>query len=67
MKRIYIALFIILLSVPVFSLDFDLGPCVFLNFPIPLKSVVSEVDKHIGIEKKYIGRILFQVFEQRIQ
>jgi hypothetical protein len=54
MKRIFIILCVVLLSIPVFALDLELGPCVFLNFPIPLESL-TEGEKHIGIEDLVIG------------
>lgn len=66
MKRIFIIFCIILLSIPVFALDLELGPCVFLNFPIPLKSIIPEGEKHIGIEDLVLGadvELIFGIFQ----
>lgn len=65
MKRIIIILFIVLLSVPVFAeLNLELGPCVFLDFAIPLKALsqVPPGAKHLGIEDLVIGADLELIF-----
>ena len=56
MKRIIIGVFIVLIAVPSFAINLELGPCVFLDFAVPLETL-SEFDqaKHLGLEDLVLG------------